>query len=258
MLPSYVDAQRCSDAQRYSCCSFSVLQHTLAAAAVSRLFGTSIDRNLQVLNPREALVLQDGEEPWAVVCWSFIGHHWVSGSAPGRAQLRGVHKLHSPWSCAGSSCVDLVILTWTVHPNTPAHGSGGAGWGKQSDRGWDKRVAEFRGWGFGGTLQIYLGSEQESLKHSQIERQTLCHKNASSVACGCFNAHTVLVLHADPFDSKLFNRQRTYGKNHTTSDDRYYLIWAGKPIRKGQGNFHSRGVIGQSLRLGFSPRRFCV
>lgn len=122
--------------------------------------------------------------------------------------------------------------------------------------GWDKRVAEFSSRTRGGTLQIDLGSEQKSLKQSQIERQTFCHKNASSIACGRFNAHTVLVLHADPFDSKHFNRQRTYGKNHTKSDDRYYLIWAGKPIRKGRGNFHSREVIGQSLRLG--RRRFCV
>lgn len=64
--------------------------------------------------------MQDSEEPWAVVCRSFIAHRWVSGSAPGRAQLCGVYKVHSPRSWVGSSSMDLVILTWTVHPNTPA------------------------------------------------------------------------------------------------------------------------------------------
>lgn len=190
-----------------------------------------------------------------MVFQSFITHHWVSGSAPGIAQ-HGVYKLHSPQSYVGSSSMDLVILMWTMHHNTADHGSDGACWRKQSDCGWDKTVAEFRSWGFGGdSSDSFLGSEQMSLKRSQIERQTLCHKNASSVACGCFNAHTVLVLHVNPFDNESFNRQRTYGKNHTKSDDRYYLMWA-KPVQKGQGNFHSRGVIGQSLRLG--RRRFCV
>lgn len=100
------------------------------------------------------------------------------------------------------------------------------------------------GLGLTGTSQVCLDSEHKGWKHAQIERQTFCHKNAASVVCGCFNAHTVLVLHADPFDSKHFNRQRTYGKNHTKSDDRYCLIWAGKPIQEGQGDFHSRRVLG--------------
>lgn len=91
--------------------------------------------------------MQDSEEPWAVVCRSFIAHCWVSGSAPGRAQLCGVYKVHSPRSWVDSSSMDLVILMWTVHPNTPARGSGGAGWGEQSDRGWDEKVAQFRGCG---------------------------------------------------------------------------------------------------------------
>ena len=188
-----------------------------------------------------------------MVCRSFVARRWVSGSAPGRAQLYGVYKIPSPRSCAGSSSVDLVTGTWTVHPNTPAQGSGGA---KPSHHGLNERVAESGGRAVGGTLPIDVCSEQKSLKQSQIEGQALCHKNAASVACGRFNAHTVLVLHADPFDSERFHRRGTYGKNHTKSDERYYLIWAGKPIRRGQGNFHSRGAVGQSLRLG--RRRFCV
>lgn len=122
--------------------------------------------------------------------------------------LRGISAAVSQLSQAVSSS------GFAVHPD------GGGIW-------WDKWAVWV--WGLTGTSQVCLDSEQKGWKHAQIERQTFCHKNAASVVCGCFNAHTVLVLHADPFDSKHFNRQRTYGKNHTKSDDRYCLIWAGKP-----------------------------
>lgn len=126
--------------------------------------------------------------------------HGVSVSEPGRAQH---HEPRSP-VCAGPSCTGLGLRIPAAQ----------VGWG------WDRRVARVRDWGLGGTSQVYFDSKHKALKHAQIERQTLCHKNAASVACGCFKAHTVLVLHADPFDSTHFNRQRTYGKNHTKSDDR--------------------------------------
>lgn len=147
-----------------------------------------------------------------------------------RARQSSAPRATQPSSCAGPSRTGL-------RPRIPA---------AQVGRGWDRRVARVRDGGLGGTSQVYLDSKHKALKYAQIERQTFCHKNAASVACGCFNAHTVLVLHADPFDSKRFNRQRTYGKNHTKSDDRYRLIWAGKPSRKGQGAFHSMGLLGSA------------
>lgn len=147
VLPSYFDAQRNSDAGRYSRCSFSILQHMLAAAA-----------------PLKAL-------------WYLRLPEWKpsslesQGSAGGTGQRRavgcGVPELYSSslgewysswkssalWSLQSPQPTELggFLLHGSCYPDmdraSQHSSSGGAGWGEQSDRGWDEKVAQFRGRG---------------------------------------------------------------------------------------------------------------